>query len=172
MKLYHCLGILLIQHKFNITFCIDCYRINLNSYVSTRLHPQGKGGPQVILCERRLNLCQKSENIPTEWTPKSSIFDRSSIYQSRTFDRKKCVFDRFLGERRRYVFAKLTGPVFSTDRGCLDCVTQKVCTGCCCTVAKRPKICSAPSAPDALRTHKFKRRPHKMPFGQRFLHNM
>ena len=112
----------------------------------TRLHPQGKGGPQVILCERRLKSCQKSEKIPTEWIPKSSIFDRSSIYQSWTFDPKKCVFDRFLGERRRYVFAKLTDPVISTDRGCLDCATQKVCHRRCCTVAKRPKICPSSSA--------------------------
>ena len=72
--------------------------------------------------------------------PKIALFESSSIYQSWTFDPKKCVFDKFLGERRRYVFAKLTGPVISTDRGCLDCATQKVCPRRCCTVAKRPKI--------------------------------
>ena len=135
-----------------------------NVTMFTRLHPQGKGGPQVILCERHLNLWQKSENVPTEWTPKSSIFDRSSIYQSWTFDRKKCVFDMLLGEQRRYVFAKRTDPVISTDHGCLDYATQKVCHRRCCTVAKRPKIC--PSAADVEQTHVFKRRPHKMPFGQ------
>ena len=77
------------------------------------------------MCERRLNLCQKSENIPTEWIPKSSIFDRSSIYQSWTFDPKKCVFDRSRVAQRRYVFAKLTGPLISTDRGCLDYASDK-----------------------------------------------
>ena len=105
--------------------------------------------------------------------PKFTIFESSSIYQSWTFDPKKCVFDRFLGERRRYVFAKVTDPVISTDRGCLDCATQKVCHRRCCTVAKRPKIRPRRRRRRThSRTHVFKRRPHKMPFGQiLFNHN-
>ena len=133
----------------------------------TRLHPQGKGGPQAILCGQRLKMWTKNENTTTIRIQKSSVLERSSIYQSWTCWLKKCVFDRSRVADRRYVFAKLTDPLISTDRGCLDCATQKVCPRRFYTVAKRPKICSSsPSSSDAERTSLFKRRPHKMPFGQ------
>ena len=136
-------------------------------FQNTRLHPQGKGGPQVILCGRCLKMCQKSENVPTERIKKSSI-STDRPFTTRGLLIKKCVFERFLAARRRYVFAKLTGPLISTDRGCLDYATQKMCTGCCCTVAKRRKIRRRRRRRTYLRTHVFKRRPHKMPFGQRY----
>ena len=87
--------------------------------------------------------------------PQITLFERSSIYQSWTFDPKKCVFDRSLAARRRYVFAKLTDPLISTVRGCLDYATPKMCTGCCCTVAKRPKIRPSSPSSDGERTHVF-----------------
>ena len=119
------------------------------------------------MCERRLKSCKKCEKIPTEWIPKSSIFDRSSIYQSWTFDPKKCVFDRFLGERRRYVFAKLTDPVISTGHGCLDCATQKVCPRRAAQWQNAGKSVAVVVGGRTLPTSLFKRRPHKMPFGQK-----
>ena len=107
---------------------------------NTRLHPQGKGGPQAILCGQRLKTWTKNENTTTIRIQKSSVFERSAIYQSWTFWLKKCVFDRSRVADRRYVFAKLTDPLISTDRGCLDCATQKSCTGHFYTVTKLRKI--------------------------------
>ena len=139
--------------------------------IITRLHPQGKGGPQDILCERRLNLGQKSEKIHTKWIPKSLFFERASIYQSGTFDPKKCVFDSSLAARRRYVFAKLTDPLISTDRGCLDYATQKLChTGAAAQWQNAGKsVRRRRRRRTYSRTHVFKRRPHKMPFGQLYM---
>ncbi len=110
-------------------------------WIETRLHPQGKGGPQAILCGQRLKTWTKNENTTTIRIQKSSVFERSAIYQSWTFWLKKCVFDRSRVADRRYVFAKLTDPLISTDRGCLDCATQKSCPGHFYTVTKLPKIC-------------------------------
>ena len=80
---------------------------------------------------------------------KNHSFQKFDHLPSRICYPKKCVFDRSRVARRRYVFAKLTDPLISTDRGCLDCATQKVCTGLLLQVAKRPTIClsSASAAP-------------------------
>ena len=78
----------------------------------TRLHPQGKGGPQAILCGRRLKISQKSENVPTKQIQKSIIFERSAIYCSWTFDAKKCVFDTSCGTLINGKWKKWTIPKF------------------------------------------------------------
>ena len=74
-----------------------CEVFFLTVTVVTRLHPQGKGGPQAILCGRRLKSSPKSENVPTKQIQKSIIFERSVVYCSWTFCSKKCVFDTSCG---------------------------------------------------------------------------
>ena len=83
-----------------------------NSTCITRLHPQGKGGPQAILCGRRLKSSQKSENVPTKQIKKPTIFERSAIYCSWTFDAKKCVFDTSCGTLINGKWKKWTIPKF------------------------------------------------------------
>ena len=90
--------------KSDVTYCLRPVGVWLCSgwmgdfntalaLVLTRLHPQGKGGPQVFLCGRRLKSSRKSENVPTKQIKKSIIFERSVVYCSWTFCSKKCVFD-------------------------------------------------------------------------------
>ena len=69
----------------------------MKNLIFTRLHPQGKGGPQGFLCGRRLKSSQKSENVPTKQFQKLTVFERLTIYCSWTFDAKKCVFDTSCG---------------------------------------------------------------------------
>ncbi len=80
--------------------------------ISSRLHPQGKGGPQAILCGRRLKSSQKSENVPTKQIQKSTIFERSVVYCSWTFCSKKCVFDTSCGTLNKGKLKKWTVPKF------------------------------------------------------------
>ena len=72
---------------------------------------------------------------------KNRQFSKDRPFTSRgLFDLKKCVFDRSCVADRRYVFAKLTDPLILADHGCLDCGTQKSCTGHFYTVTKLRKI--------------------------------
>ena len=97
--------------------------------VFTRLHPQGKGGPQVILCGRRLKNSQKSENVPTKQIQKSIIFERPAIYCSWTFDAKKCVFDTSCGTLINGKWKKWTIPKFQLFADALTVPPKKCVTG-------------------------------------------
>ena len=45
----------------------------MKSCISTRLHPQGKGGPQSILCGQCLKTWTKNENTTTMYNPDPKI---------------------------------------------------------------------------------------------------
>ena len=79
------LRILFLQSGDNLRQC-QRYFPNI-----TRLHPQGKGGPQVILCGRRLKSSQKSENVPTKQI-KNRSFSKDRPFTSRGLLMQKSVF--------------------------------------------------------------------------------
>ena len=61
--------------------------------------------------------------------PKITLFERSSIYQSRICYPKKSFFDRSRVARRRYVFAKLTDPEFQLIADALTVPPKKCVRG-------------------------------------------
>ena len=146
---------------------VSTNRDNTKVCIKTRLHPQGKGGPQVILCERRLNLCQKCENIPTEWTPKSSIFD-SRPFTSRGLLIEKSVFlagrvlrdvGMFLQNWLIHWFQLIADALTMPPKKCVPGAAAQWQNG-------RKSVRRRRRRRTHAQTHKFKRRPHKMPFGQ------
>ncbi len=106
----------------------------------TRLHPQGKGGPQAILCGRRLKSSQKSENVPTKQIQKSIIFERSVVYCSWTFCSKKCVFDTSCGTLNKGKLKKWTVPKFQLVADALTMPPKKCVPGPCRQWQKWSKI--------------------------------
>ena len=82
---------------------------------------------------------------------------------------KKCFFDRSRVANCKYVFAKPTDSLISTDRRCLHSATQKSCHGHFYTVTKVPKFRHTAARTNRRTyepTHVFKRRPHKSPSGK------
>ena len=130
----------------------------------TRLHPQGKGGPQAILCGQRLKTWTKSENVPTKQIQKSTIFERSTIYCSWTFGAKKCVFDTSCGTLINGKWKKCTIPKFQLFADALTVPPKNRVRGASTQWQKSQQI--RRRRRHFRRTHKSKRRPHKMPFGQ------
>ena len=107
---------------------------------NTRLHPQGKGGPQAFLCGRRLKSSQKSENVPTKQFQKLIVFERLVIYCSWTFDAKKCVFDTSCGTLNKGKLKKWTVPKFQLVADALTMPPKKCGPGPCTQWQKWSKI--------------------------------